>query len=458
MISNTYCDISILSDGRDAVSVKTEGRRNKVTLKAEEIYSLKINNKFPHNSPFVLHSRLNVMVLDVLVIGPGEDITCPIPKLSNWLKRQTSDVETEKINFDIFPLKCWKMQEGAEVPHEDITAFGSRRMHADDLLDPKPAWSSYFAVPSDVSVAYCSSPTRPLYSLSVNIKFLRTPTEIDILQDKLGGTETALKQMTTKWLASQTIEKGLRRELKKEKETRIKLQNDLEASEKQRAGAEGQLNQTKVKLESVTTRMTEMTAPLKKEVQRLEAEAKILRAKNEEMQAMSTKLTSLDGLFNNIIEERQQLLSRLGTPNRGGIPPERASLSPLKRKISSTDIDEPEDRSVRQRMSNWPATLRSEEISGHNDQLRTPLSPVQPPVESLRIKSSLLPPTHKLPNKPRSTPSVRVIRSGPAQPLFLPSPTSSSSGSGRKDTPIPRGHDVYWDQAYRTSDPRRSRR
>lgn len=81
--------------------------------------------------------------------------------------------------------------------------------------------------------------------------------------------ETALTQLTTKYVASQTLEKSLRRRLEKEEGVRVKLQRDLDSSEKQRANVEGQLSQTKTKLHSVTTRMEEMTAPMKKEIQRL---------------------------------------------------------------------------------------------------------------------------------------------------------------------------------------------
>lgn len=83
--------------------------------------------------------------------------------------------------------------------------------------------------------------------------------------------DTALKQLTTRFLASQSIEKGLRKELEKEQKARLKLENDFEASEKHRVKAEGQLSQTKVKLESVTNRMAEITVPLKKDIKRLSA-------------------------------------------------------------------------------------------------------------------------------------------------------------------------------------------
>ena len=96
-----------------------------------------------------------------------------------------------------------------------------------------------------------------------------TPSEIDLLQQKVGSMETALTQLTTKYLASQTLEKGLRRRLDKEEGIRLKLRHDFESSEKQRVDTEGQLNQTKTKLQSVTARIEEVTTPMKKEIQRL---------------------------------------------------------------------------------------------------------------------------------------------------------------------------------------------
>lgn len=99
--------------------------------------------------------------------------------------------------------------------------------------------------------------------------FIGTPSEIDLLRQKVTSMETALTQLTTKYVASQTLEKSLRRRLEKEEGVHVKLQRDLDSSEKQRANVEGQLSQTKTKLHSVTTRMEEMTAPMKKEIQRL---------------------------------------------------------------------------------------------------------------------------------------------------------------------------------------------
>ena len=89
-----------------------------------------------------------MVVLDAIVISPGEDIISPIPKLCDWLKRQPGELspillgcililatvgeETEKISFDIFPLKCTRMHEGKEIPYEDMTPFGSRRMYTEE--------------------------------------------------------------------------------------------------------------------------------------------------------------------------------------------------------------------------------------------------------------------------------------------------------------------------------------
>ena len=108
-----------------------------------------------------------------------------------------------------------------------------------------------------------------MHSCSVGITFVRTPSEADVLRQKLDSMDVALKRLTTKYLASQNIEKGLRKELVEERQAYTKLQDNLENSTKMREKVENQLCQMKVKFDSVQNRMMEITAPLKSNVQRL---------------------------------------------------------------------------------------------------------------------------------------------------------------------------------------------
>lgn len=172
---------------------------------------------------------------------------------------------------------------------------------------------------------------------------------------------------------------------------------------------------------------------------------------------ISRSIHSVINEFCSILEERQQLLSRMGSPDSEVKSEKR---TPLKRKITGVDVDEPENRSVRQRVINWPSTLCVEESSKENhDPLSQALaSPVQqsstsaPRTKPLLLSSTL---TNKLPEKPH--PPTRTPKT--TQPLFLPSPTSSNSKSGRKGTPLPHERNAYrLPTTTQTSDPRRSRK
>ena len=69
--------------------------------------------------------------------------------------------------------------------------------------------------------------------------------------------------------------------------------------------------------------------------------------------------------FFSLLQERQQLVDCMGRS-------ECAVNSSLKRKLSSAPVGDAGNRSVRQRMDDWPSTLRAEGTPGHEQ----PVSPL----------------------------------------------------------------------------------